>query len=167
MGSGFSREPLTLRKRQEPEDISPCCSTKTEMTNRELGWKYPSPPKGRPCLLGSHTPDNGRIEPSSDLIYSRDWCVSGSEWCVNIRNSDTGWLKPPVLGIFSFQEILMWGRLEPHQQANKKGRQSRRGGNRTVRTDLKAVQELSFPHRQLGILLQSQFLRWQNGDDNI
>ena len=26
---------------------------------------------------------------------------------MNIRNSDTGWLKPPVLGIFSFQEILV------------------------------------------------------------
>lgn len=137
-----------------------------------LGGSTRLPPKEGPCLLGSHPPDNGRSEPSSDFIYSRDWCVSGfpaSEWCVNIRNSDTGWLKPSVLGIFSFQEILMWGMLEPHQQADKKGRQSRRGGNRTVRTDLKAVQGLSFPGRQfcVGILLQSQFLHWQNGDDNI
>lgn len=29
----------------------------------------------------------------------------------------------------------------------QEGRQSRRGGNRTVRTDLKAVQGLSFPGR--------------------
>lgn len=141
MGSGFSREPLALRKRQGWRMSAPVAVQRQRWQTVSLGGSTGLPPKEGPCLLGSHAPDNGRSEPSSDFIYSRDWCVSGfpaSEWCVNIRNSDTGWLKPPVLGIFSFQEILMWGMLEPHQQADKKGRQSRWGGNRTVRTDLKA-----------------------------
>lgn len=69
-----------------------------------------SPPQRKAHV--PHTTDNAGVNPAQALsiIYSGDWCGSKfpmSEWFVNIRNSDIGWLKPPVLGIFSFQEILV------------------------------------------------------------
>lgn len=62
----FLGSPLRWGRGRDQRMSTPVCSTKAEMTNCQLGWKY-SPKEGL-RLLGSHTADNGRSGPSSDII---------------------------------------------------------------------------------------------------
>lgn len=65
-----------------------------------------SAPRRKACVswaLTLQTMAPGSPAQTLSVVCSGDWCVSEfptSEWLVNIRKSDPGWLKPPVLGIF-------------------------------------------------------------------